>query len=109
MLAFRLITALWVAGILQGADRPTLTAEAIMARLAANQDRSEQLRREYIYHQRIRVVLQKANGTKMRDEIADYLITPTPTGTQRKLTAISGYYRHQGHDLEFKGEPRPEA
>jgi hypothetical protein len=109
MFAFRLITALWVAGVLQSAVHPTLTAEAIMARVAANQNRSDQLRSEYIYHQRIHVVLQKANGTKMRDEVADYLITPTPTGTQRKLTAISGYYRHKGQYLEFKGEPRPEA
>ena len=109
MFSLRLIAALWVAGILQGADHPTLAAEAVMARVAANQDRSDQLRSEYVYHQRIHVVLQKANGTKMRDELADYLITPTPTGTQRKLTAISGYYRHKGQYLEFKGEPRPDA
>jgi len=80
-----------------------------MARVAANQDRSDKLRSEYIYHQRIHVVLQKANGTRMRDEVADYLITPTPNGTQRKLTAISGYYRHKGRYLAFKGEPRPDA
>jgi hypothetical protein len=109
ILAFRLIAALWTAGILQSTDRPPLTAEAIMARVAANQDRSDKLRSEYIYHQRIHVVLQKANGTRMRDEVADYLITPTPDGTQRKLTAISGYYRHKGRYLEFKGEPRPDA
>ena len=93
MLTVHVIAALWLAGILQVAGQPSLTAEAIMAQVAANQDRRDQLRSEYIYHQRIHVVLQKANGTKMRDELADYLITPTPTGTQRKLTAISGYYR----------------
>ncbi|HXJ95247.1 MAG TPA: hypothetical protein VMT20_20595 [Terriglobia bacterium] len=109
MFTVHLIAGLWLAGILQGVDQPPLTAEAIMARVAANQDRSDQLRTEYIYHQRIHVVLQKANGTKMRDELADYVITPTPTGTQRKLTAISGYYRHKGQYLEFKGEPRPDA
>jgi hypothetical protein len=109
MFTVHVIAALWLAGILQGADQPPLTAEAIMARVAANQDRSDQQRSEYIYHQRIHVVLQKANGTKMRDEVADYLITPTPNGTQRKLTAISGYYRHKGQYLEFKGEPRPDA
>ena len=45
----------------------------------------------------------------MRDELADYLITPTPRGNQRKLLSISGYYRHKGQYLEFKGEPRPDA
>ena len=44
MCAFHLIAALWAAGILQSADQPPLTAEAIMARVAANQDRSDQLR-----------------------------------------------------------------
>lgn len=109
-LVARVIVGFCAAGILQGAaDRPPVTAEAIMARVAANQDRSDKLRSEYIYHQRIHVVLQKANGTKMRDEVADYLITPTPDGTQRKLTAISGFYRHKGRYLGFKGEPRPDA
>ena len=109
MFTVHVVAALWLTGILQGADQPALTAEAIMARVAANQDRSDQLRSDYIYHQRIHIVLQKANGTKMRDELADYLITPTPNGSQRKLTAISGYYRHKGQYLEFKGEPRPDA
>jgi hypothetical protein len=109
MLALPLIVALCFAGILQSADNPLTTAEVIMARVAANQDRGDKQRSEYIYHQRIHVVLQKANGTRMRDEVADYLITPTPNGTQRKLTAISGYYRHKGQYLEFKGEPRPDA
>jgi len=80
-----------------------------MARVAANQDRSDKLRSEYVYHQRIHVVLQKANGTQMRDELADYLITPTPNGSHRKLIAISGFYRHKGRYLEFKGRPRPDA
>jgi hypothetical protein len=109
MFTVHVIAALWLAGMLQGADQPPLTADSIMAPVATNQDRSDQLRSEYIYHQRIHVVLQKANGTKMRDEVADYVITPTPNGTQRKLTAISGYYRHKGQYLEFKGEPRPDA
>jgi hypothetical protein len=110
MLTVHVIAALWLAGILKVAGQPSsLTAEAIMAQVAANQDRRDQLRSEYIYHQRIHVVLQKANGTKMRDELADYVITPTPSGTRRKLTAISGYYRHKGQYLEFKGEPRPDA
>jgi hypothetical protein len=109
-LALCLVAASWIAGFLPNAtDQPPLTADAIMARVAANQDRSDKLRSEYIYHQRIHVVLQKANGTRMRDEVADYLITPTPNGAQRKLTAISGFYRHKGRYLEFKGEPRPDA
>ncbi|HTV53630.1 MAG TPA: hypothetical protein VMI06_01815 [Terriglobia bacterium] len=38
----------------QGSARNSpLTAAAIMARVAANQDRSNQFRADYIYHQRV--------------------------------------------------------
>ena len=40
-----------------------LTAEAVMARVAVNQDRSESLRKEYVYKQHIHVVTHKPKGT----------------------------------------------
>ncbi|HUI41671.1 MAG TPA: hypothetical protein VL523_06860 [Terriglobia bacterium] len=93
----------------RGAENPPLTAEAIMARVASNQDRSDQLRREYVYHQHIRIVTEKTNGTRMREESADYVVTPTPDGTQKDLTLIAGHYRHKGGYLAFQGEPVPQA
>jgi hypothetical protein len=80
-----------------------LTADQIMARVAANQDRADALRSEYIYHQRIRVLLEKASGKRMRDVTSDYLVTPTPDGTKKELTHIEGYYRHKGKYLAFQG------
>ncbi len=85
-----------------------LTANQIMVRVAANQDRAEALRSEYIYHQHVHVMLQKANGTRMRDETSDYLVTPTPDGTKKNLTHIEGYYRQKGRYLAFHGEPVPD-
>jgi len=84
-----------------------LTAEDIMARVAANQDRAEALRSEYIYHQRIRVLLQKANGTRMRDVTSEYTVTPTPDGTKKELTHVEGYYRHKGRYIAFQGKEVP--
>lgn len=84
-----------------------LTADDIMARVAANQDRGNALRSQYIYHQHIHIMSQKANGTRMRDETSDYVVTPTPDGTKKELTLIEGYYREKGGYRKFHGTPVP--
>jgi len=81
-----------------------LTADQIMARVAANQDRADALRSEYIYHQRIHVLLEKASGKRMRDVTSDYVVTPTPDGTKKELVHVEGYYRHKGKYLAFQGK-----
>jgi len=88
-------------------DQP-LTAEAIMARVGANQDRSDQLRAEYIYRQHIHIATRKGKKL-MREESADYTVTPVPDGTQKQLTSITGRYWHKGEYVDFKGEPVPEV
>ena len=62
----------------QGAapDSTPLTADAIMAKVAANQDRSELARKRYVYHQHIHVVTKKTNGKLMREETTDYHMVP---------------------------------
>ena len=86
-----------------------LTADAIMARVAANQDRSNALRSEYIYHQHIHILLEKASGKRMREETSDYLVTPTPDGVKKNLTLIQGHYRQKGRYLAFEGKPVPDT
>ena len=53
-----------------------LTADAIMARVGANQDRSELARKQYVYRQHIHVVTRKTNGKLMREETTDYHMVP---------------------------------
>jgi len=84
-----------------------LTAEAIMARVAANQDRSEALRKQYVYKQQIHILTHKPGGKLMRDETADYNVVPTPDGTEKKLTLLNGRYWHKGSYEQFTGEPTP--
>ena len=91
------------------ADAAPLTAEAIMARVAANQDRAETLRKEYVYQQHLRIVSRRTNGKLEREEISDYRMIPTPQGTEKKLEQIKGQYRHKDAYIEFKGEPVPES
>jgi hypothetical protein len=89
------------------ADSGSLTAEAIMARVAANQDRTELARKQYVYHQHIHVVTKKTNGKLMREEISDYHMVPQEDKTQRQLEKLTGKYWGKGKYVEFSGEPAP--
>jgi hypothetical protein len=86
----------------------SLTAETIMARVAANQDRSEKIRSQYIYQQHIHVASRKGNGKILREETTDYHVIPKPAGTERTLQQLTGRYWHGGKYVDFAGEPVPE-
>lgn len=92
-------------------EQPTTqrTADEIMARVAANQDRSEALRRQYVYRQHTHVLSRKPKGRLLREETADYDVVPTADGTQKELKTITGRYWSKGKYETFEGEPVPEA
>lgn len=85
-----------------------LTAEVIMARVAANQDRGEALRKQYVYKQQIHILTHKPGGKLMREETAEYNVVPTSDGTKKQLTRLTGRYWHKGRYEQFTGEPTPE-
>jgi len=89
--------------------RETLTADAIMARVAANQDRSQEARKQYIYRQQIHVALNRTNGKLVRQEDADYRVVPQADKTERKVERITGKYWKKGKYEQFSGEPIPDA
>jgi hypothetical protein len=91
----------------QPATEP-LTADAIMARVAANQDRSEALRKQYVYRQHIHILTHKSSRV-LREETADYEVLPTPDGTQKELTLLTGRYWTKGKYETFQGEPVPDT
>jgi len=106
----RLLMVLLVAsyGALPVGDQAVPSAIEIMGRVAANQDRAQKLRAEYIYQQRIHVATRRTNGKLAREETTDYLVTPTPAGTNKVLKHLEGRYWHDGKYLDFQGEPVPE-
>jgi hypothetical protein len=91
------------------ANSAPLTADAIMARVAANQDRSEELRKEYVYRQHIHVATHKTNAKLLREETTDYHVVPAPKSTQRRLEKLTGRYMQKGRYVDFSGEPVPDA
>src|ERR1700694_1611753 len=91
--------------VCQAATNESLTAENIMDRVAANQDRSEKLRSQYVYQQRIHVNTRKTNGKVVREETADYNVVPKRDGTEKTLEQLTGRYWHRGKYVDFAGEP----
>lgn len=86
-----------------------LSAQTIMERVAANQDRSEAQRKEFVYKQNIHILTHKPGGRLMREETTDYDVTPTPEGTQKNLKRLTGKYWSKGKYLTFEGEPAPDS
>ncbi len=88
-----------------GPSQPS--ADRIMARVAANQDRAAKQRAEYVYQQQIRVISHKSNGKMMRDETTDYQVTPTPDGTKKELKQVVGRAWVKDHYVEFNKDTWP--
>ena len=86
-----------------------LTADTVMSRVAANQDRSEALRKQYVYRQHTHILTHKPQGRLLREETADYDVVPMPDGTQKELKLLTGRYWSKGKYETFQGEPVPEA
>jgi len=111
----RLLAFLLAAGLADGQSaQPEVQTEPpkaddIMTRVAANQDRSEALRKEYVYKQHIHIVTHKPQSRMVREETADYDVVPLPDGTRKQLKLLTGRYWNKGTYVDFQGEPVPGA
>jgi hypothetical protein len=66
------------------------TADQIMSKVAANQDRTEAARTRYIYLQHVRAVSRKTNGKVMCEEITDTRVSPRAKGSHQDLVKLDG-------------------
>jgi|SRR5262249_26703774 len=78
-----------------------------MARVAANQDQSEELQKQTCAKSTFMSLLASPGGKVMREETADYEIAPMGTETQKQLKVLTGRYWHKGKYEDFNGEPVP--
>lgn len=53
---------------------PGLKADEIMKRVAANQDREQKERAQYLYDQHVKVVIRRTNGKLAREETTDLVV-----------------------------------
>ncbi len=88
-----------------------LEASEIMARVAANQDRAVEQRKNFVYHQTARVRLLKTNGKLLWDETREYDVAPTPKGSESKMTRRFGERRKDGdlHSFGLLGEVKADG
>jgi hypothetical protein len=73
----------------------------IMARVAANQAKSQDLRRFYVYSQKQLLRLVRGSGKIAREEHREYMVTPDELGIQKELTSFDGKYQHGGKYIAY--------
>jgi hypothetical protein len=81
----------WAAAEAQKHTESLPSAESIMARVAANQDRAEAERAHYVYVQHAKMVSRHGKTVKC-EEITDYRFTPSTDGTKQDLLKVDGRY-----------------
>jgi hypothetical protein len=77
------------------------TVDQIMARVAENQARAQDMRRAYIYNQKVLARFHRTNGKLAREEKSEYLVTPSPAGVDKKLTHFEGKYERDGKFVSY--------
>src|SRR5262245_20253259 len=78
------------------------SAETIMARVAQNQDRAQDMRSAVVYNQNLFIRFKRSNGKVCREELREFSVSPTATGTKKDLTRFLGRYLKDGKLVEYK-------
>jgi len=94
-----LACALALAPLAVSAQQP-LTADAIMSRVAANQDQSQADRAHYVYVQHSHIASRKGKTIRC-EEITDSRITPTVDGSHQQLLKLDGRLLHKGKIVTY--------
>jgi hypothetical protein len=93
--------ALLLAGHSMAAQTIPLTADQIMAKVAANQDRTQAARTHYIYQQHIRIASRKPGGKVMCEEITDSRVSPQQKESPQQLLTLDGRYWQKGRYVHY--------
>ncbi len=83
------------------------SAAEIMKRVAANQDRAQNARSQFVYQQKIHRVLRLKNGKLLREEFWTFDMIPKAQGTEKKFVSVKGRYWKKNQYLPFDGKPIP--
>ena len=77
------------------------TVDHIMARVAANQAHAQEMRRAYVYNQKIVARFTRSGGKMAREEKLEYVVTPGPSGVEKKLAHFEGKAERHGHLVAY--------
>jgi len=95
----RLVIALSLSILPALAGEPTV--DQIMARVAENQAHAQEMRRGYVYNQKVLARFTRGNGKLAREEKHEYLVTPTPDGIEKKLAHFEGKVERHGRLVSY--------
>jgi hypothetical protein len=95
-------------GVADQPPDPPPAAEAVMARVAANQDQAEAERARYVYVQHAKMVSRRG-GSVMCEEITDYRMTPSSDGSQEELLNLEGRQLTNHKYLTYHAVPPDQA
>ena len=73
----------------------------ILSRVASNQAKSLDQRKEWVYNQKQLFRMLRANGKLAREERREYVITPRRRRTQRELVKFEGKYESHGKYIAY--------
>lgn len=105
---YRAILATILFAAVLSASPQDLSADDIMKRVATNQDREQKDRLAFVYESHIKVQSRHTNHKLAREEITDYIVTPTPKGIEKKTAAFKGTSCKKGNCIDFTTEPGPD-
>jgi hypothetical protein len=78
-----------------------LSVDQIMARVAENQASAQEMRRAFVYNQKVLATFRRGNGKIARHEKREYTVTPTPQGTDKKLAFFQGQYQKGSRMISY--------
>jgi hypothetical protein len=106
LIAVALLAPFLAQGETDAQPAAVLTAPAIMARVPANQDRSQSERRRYVYLQHVRAVSRKPGGRLMCEEVTDARVSPEAAQSHQQLISLQGRYWHDHGYVAYTQLPK---
>jgi hypothetical protein len=79
----------------------TPDVQDIMSRVAANQARTQEMRRQYVYTQKQTLRLVRGSGKLAREERREYVVTPGPERFKKTLAKFEGKYANKGQFFPY--------
>jgi len=94
-------TAITLAVLTWYAAQHPESPEIIMAKVAQNQDRAQEMRKAFVYHQSLLIRFKRGNGKLAREEQREYTVTPSEKGFKKDLVNFTGKYEKSGKLFEY--------
>ena len=87
-----------------GSAQEKESVNQIMAKVAENQNRAQEMRTAFVYRQEMMLRFKRGNGKTAREEFREYTVTPGAKSSQKTLSHFVGRYEKDGKLVEY-GEP----